>query len=143
MIRDLISSDPSNRASSGEPSDDLVNCGVDLTVRELGDADLVGSSEVVAADKGREGDVPILDESRPESKDEVDSRWPVNLALVVEIGTPGEKDGGGLTGAASPGDVMDPYCSLYVLWMSRNIDAHLHKAQMVSVENTPPGMFTE
>lgn len=129
MIRDLISSDPSKRASSGEPSDDLANCGVDLTVREFGDADLIGNSEVVAAERGRGGEGPIRDASRLESKDGVDSCWMENLAFDVEIGTPGEKDGGGLTGVASPGDVMDTCCSLDILGISYDTDAHLLKAR--------------
>jgi hypothetical protein len=107
-MRDRVSSAASARPSMGEPSDDLPACGVDdLAGRPWGDAGRSGSSEVVR-DSGGVGDVPILDSARS-SRDAVESRrWLGYLVLVATRGTPGEKDGGGLTGAASPGDVMDP-----------------------------------
>ena len=115
MIRDLISSGPSGRMSSPEPIDDLTNCGADLSDRELGEEDLIGNSEVLETDKGRGGDGPILDAACTVSDVEVESRLPGGLAAEETTGAVGEKDGGGLTGGASPGNVMDTYCFLPVL----------------------------
>ena len=62
------------------------------------------------AESGGVGEVLILDpaksEVEPRAGDE-SRRWSGYLALDATRGTPGEKDGGGLTGGASPGDVMD------------------------------------
>lgn len=108
-MRDLISSDPSNRPSKGEPNVDLANCGVtDLTDLACGDADRRGSSAVAADNGGVGDDVSILDPSKSGSIFGDESRrWSGYLDLDATRGTPGTKDGGGLTGGASPGDVMD------------------------------------
>lgn len=107
MISDLISSVPSTWPSNGEPRDDLASCGVDdLGGRPCGDAERIGSSEVVA-ERGV-ADNPLLASRESGSIDEEESRrWSGYLVFVVIRGTPGEKDGGGLIGEASPGDVMD------------------------------------
>jgi hypothetical protein len=108
MISDRISSVPSTCPSNGEPRDDLASCGVDdLSDRPWGDAERIGSSEVVA-ERGGVGDNPPLASRGSVSSDAEESRrWSGYLVFVVTRGTPGEKDGGGLTGEASPGDVMD------------------------------------
>lgn len=112
MINDLMSSEPSNRPSKGEPNDDQVNCGVDdLAERECDDADRIGSSAVVAA-SGGVGDDPVRASASSESKECVDSCSSGNRDLDATRATPGEKDGGGLTGVPSPGDVMDTDCFL-------------------------------
>lgn len=92
-MRDLISSEPSNRPSRGEPNVDLANRGVfDLTDLACGDADRIGSSAVAAEDKSildpTSSDSILGDESRRSSE---------YLDLDATRGTPGEKDGGGLT----------------------------------------------
>lgn len=62
----------------------------------------------MVAASGGGGDAPILDSAKSASKAEDESRrWSGYLDFDATRGTPGEKDGGGLTGAASPGDVMD------------------------------------
>ena len=108
-MRDLISSDPSNRPSRGEPNVDLANCGVlDLTDLACGDADRIGRSAVVADMDGVGEAVSILDPTSSGSiLGEESRRSSGYLELDATRGMPGEKDGGGLTGGASPGDVMD------------------------------------
>lgn len=89
-----MSSDASSRSSRAEPMDDLPNCVLGLGNREPGGEDQAGDSEVaVETEKGREGDGAVV---VSEEVVKVEPRW---LAC--------EKDGGGLTGGASPGDVMD------------------------------------
>lgn len=105
MMTDRMSSEPSKRPSSGEARVDLASWGVDdLSDRVWGDADLMGSSEVAG---GSEGVDETLDSTRSGSKDGDDSCCSEYLALEATRGMAGEKDGGGLTGGASPGDVMD------------------------------------
>lgn len=112
MIKDLISSDPSNRPSKGEPNDDRVNCGVDdLTERACGDADRIGSSAIVA-DRGGVGDETERVSANSASIDTVASGSSGYRDLDSLRPAPGEKDGGGFTGVASPGDVMDTSCTL-------------------------------
>lgn len=109
IINDLISSEPSTLLSKGDPNDERANCGVeDLTERACGEAERIGSSVVV----GREGvgEEPASVSANSASIECVDSVSPANLPVEADRATPGEKDGGGLTGAASPGDVMDTYC---------------------------------
>lgn len=113
IIRDLISSDPSGRPSKGEPSDDRANCGVDdLTERECGDADRMGSSAVVADTDGV-GDDPELTAASSDSIDRDDSSSVYRDLDALRV-TAGEKDGGGFTGVPSAGDVMDTDCALQV-----------------------------
>lgn len=65
-------------------------------------------SSAVEAESGGGGDAPILDSTKSASRTGDESRrWSGYLVFAAARGTPGEKDGGGLTGAASPGDVMD------------------------------------
>lgn len=114
IIKDLISSEPSGRLSKGEPSDDRANCGVDdLTERECGDVDRMGSSAVVADTDGV-GDDPDLAAASSASIDRDDSSSSVYRDLDALRVTAGEKDGGGFTGVPSPGDVMDTGCALQV-----------------------------
>lgn len=114
MINDLISSDPSNRPSNGDPSDERANCGVeDLTERACGEDDRMGSSAVVA-DEGGVGEDPEWGSASSASIEGVDCVSSGYRDLEGPRATPGEKDGGGLTGAASPGDVMDTYCFLQI-----------------------------
>jgi hypothetical protein len=81
---------------TGDPIDDLASWGVELDRRSFGDAvrdggleDENGAEEPKAGLKGWE------------------ARRSGSLVLGTTIGAPGKKDGRGLTGAASPGDVMD------------------------------------
>lgn len=112
IIKDLISSEPSNLPSKGDPSDERANCGVDdLTDRACGDEDRMGNSAVVA-DRGGVGEDPERASASSASIECVDSASSGYLDLEVPRATPGEKDGGGLTGVASPGDVMDSNCFL-------------------------------
>lgn len=114
MINDLISSDPSNRPSKGDPNDDRANCGVDdLTERPCGDADRIGSSAVVA-ESGGVGDETERASANSASIGTVDSCSSGYRDLDALRPTPGEKDGGGFTGVASPGDVMDTCCALQI-----------------------------
>ena len=100
-----MSSEPSKRPSSGETNDDLVNWGVDdLSDRACGDVDLMGSSEVAV---GRDGVDEALDSTSSFSKGGAESWCSGYLAFEATRGMVGENDGGGLTGGASPGDVMD------------------------------------
>lgn len=115
MINDLISSNPSNRPSRGDPNDDRANCGVDdLTERACGDADRIGSSAVVA-DRGGVGDDTERASANSASMDTVASCSSGYRDLDALRPAPGEKDGGGFTGVASPGDVMDTSCTLQIL----------------------------
>ena len=109
MIKDLISSAPSTFLSKGDPKDERAHCGVeDLTERACGESERIGSS--VVACRGVDGDDPVEFSANSASIEGVASISPGNLALEEDRATPGEKDGGGFTGAASPGDVMDTYC---------------------------------
>lgn len=111
IINDLISSEPSNRPSKGDPSDDRANCGVDdLTERACGEVDRIGSSAVVA-DRGV-GDDGDRASASSASIECVTSCSPGYRDLDVALAGPGEKDGGGFTGVPSPGDVMETDCFL-------------------------------
>lgn len=112
MIRDLISSEPSDRPSKGDPSDERANWGGDdLADRECREADRMGSS-VVVADRGGVGDDPDLDSASSASIEGVDSGSSGYRDFDATRATPGEKDGGGFTGVPSPGDVMDTDCCM-------------------------------
>lgn len=111
MINDLISSEPSERPSNGEPIEDRANCGVDdRPDRDCGDADRIGNS-AVAAGSGEVGDDPVWASANSASKEVVVSLSSGYRDLDTFRATPGEKDGGGFTGVPSPGDVMDTDCS--------------------------------
>lgn len=56
---------------------------------------------------GRDGLGEVLRATTSESREGEDACWSEYLALEATRGTLGEKDGGGLTGGAPPGDVMD------------------------------------
>lgn len=112
MISDLISSEPSGRPSKGEPSDERANWGVDdLTERECGDADRMGSSAAVA-DSDSLGDDPDPASASSVSMEGADSCSSGYRDFDATRGAPGEKDGGGFTGVPSPGDVMDTDCCM-------------------------------
>lgn len=73
MIRERISSAPSKRPSTGDPRDDRANCGVDDRKEGArGDADLIGSSAVVAV-RGGVGE-RILESTRSASRAGDESR---------------------------------------------------------------------
>lgn len=111
MIKDLISSEPSERPSKGEPIDDRANCGVDdRPERDCGDEDRMGNS-VVAVGRGEVGDDPVRASANSASKEAVASLSSGYRDLDAFRATLGEKDGGGFTGVPSPGDVMDTECS--------------------------------
>lgn len=68
IIDDLISSEPSDLSSKGEPIDDLANCGVeDLPERECDEPDRIGNSATVA-ERGV-GDETVWDSASSASKD--------------------------------------------------------------------------
>lgn len=111
MIRHLISSEPSDRPSKREPSDERAKGVEDLAERECDDADRMGSS-VVVADRDGVGDDPDLASASSASIVRVDSCSSGYRDFDATRATPGEKDGGGFTGVPSPGDVMDIGCFL-------------------------------
>lgn len=109
-----MSSEPSSRPSRGDPIEDLANCGVeDLTEREYGEPDRIGISAIV--DGRGVGDEGVGDSASSASRDLAVScsPWYRDGDVDATRATPGEKDGGGLTGAASLGDVMDGHLLLY------------------------------
>lgn len=68
----------------------------------------MGSSAVVAERGGVDEDPTVVSTSSESIDGDAELRRSSGyLVLDATRGTPGEKDGGGLTGVASPGDVMD------------------------------------
>jgi hypothetical protein len=110
MIRERISSDPSRGRPKGDPIDDRFCSKVEPDNLPLGEEEreadsersaenaevIVAGGEVVTVEFGRVGLVICGDWVRSGS-----------FVLGGTIGAPREKDGGGLTGVALSGDVMD------------------------------------
>jgi hypothetical protein len=90
----------------GDSIDDLVSCGVELdsllfgdTVRDRGLGD--------PGENGTAGEALMLDSPKPGLNGCEDWSLSGSWVLGTTIGAPGKKGGRGLTGTASPDDVMD------------------------------------
>jgi hypothetical protein len=102
---DRISSDPAIWCPNGEIVVDRDRCEVERDILPSGELVLEGSPEEVGE---RLGDDELTFGSNKEDVNGWDD-WIFSETLVLETisGAPGEKGGGGLTGATSSGDVMD------------------------------------
>jgi hypothetical protein len=101
-MRDLVSS---TGTGAGEEDPDLPGGGKGSDNLPFGELDREGRSEVTG-DNNVEGAELEFWVTEPESRRCGNSSLSGNLVFGTTRGAPGENEGGGLTGAASSGDVM-------------------------------------